>query len=95
MRVNASSVSRFLYGLNGKAQTHRAQNGGQGADLWVALFGEGTVQGAAVQLRLFGNFTYATKGFAHLAQGNQQFARLASIHTPWQCWPVACIDKLQ
>jgi len=70
---NSGSVDAF----DSEAQAHGFEDGGEAAELGVALLGEGAVELGWVEVGFFGHGLYAPEGVGHLAQGNEELTLFA------------------
>src|ERR1017187_10509449 len=63
--------------LDGEAEAHGLEDGGEAAERGVSLFGQGAVELSWVEVGFLGYALDSSEGFCHLAKGDEELSLLA------------------
>jgi hypothetical protein len=63
--------------LDGEAEAHGFEDGGEAAELGIALARERAIELSGIEIGFFGDSLHAAEGFGELAQGDEQVCLVA------------------
>ena len=63
--------------LDGEAETHGFEDGGEAAERGVSLFGQGAIKLGRVEVGFLGYALDSSEGFCHLAKGDEELSLFA------------------